>query len=352
MEDSTKVNRCRSISVKMYGQEHQLFAAFPKLLSTDLITLVECYRRCKPFKLNEERKARLEEALLEQGSGFPQLQEQIENIRNAVAEKFDASKYYDDDRVAAYTREFVDVQHKHTARCMFLLPELSDSVVLDLGCGSGLSTAKLCEKAAFVVGMDASEAMLRSAQADVTCCSSSSHMVDFVLADFNSPLPFRKDAFDHCSSTSAVHYVKQSHRPAFLTELQNIVTGHSAFQLFCRGGLEEVDSFRRCSPLPLTHSSIVVDKPHHKDERFYLLFSNNSPLTHENRCGCDVFGLATSLGPYRCLLSFPERVGLLEAGHWQWLQRDHERAVRRAERIVKRQRLMSTENEEPEKAKM
>lgn len=341
--------KCRPVTVKMFGKEYLLLDSFPKAFATDMITLVDCMRRKKPCKLSQERLENLDLTLKKQNSCIDEIRGQIEEIRKGAADKFDANNYYDDSRVEAYTKEFKDVQFKHTSRCIYLLPDLSNSLVLDLGCGSGLSTQRLCSStsSSFVVGVDASEAMLRLARKDqlqlenssVTPESQDFYLADFVLADFNVPLPFRKNAFDNSSSTSAVHYVKPARRKEFLLEIANIVKEDSAFQLFPKDGIQELPSFIESSPFP--NSLVVVDKPHHKDERYYLLYTKATDISScSDRChSCNLLGIENiplSLKPYcRCLLAFPPK-DVLEPGHIEWLQREHERCNRRELRVKRR----------------
>jgi SAM-dependent methyltransferase len=69
---------------------------------------------------------------------------------------------------------------------------------LDVGCGTGLSTAPLMDAAAFVVGVDPSEAMLRLARERVRSA--------FVLGDGNR-LPFQDDSFQLVTLSSAIHWL-------------------------------------------------------------------------------------------------------------------------------------------------
>lgn len=348
-------SKYRSISVKLFSKEYMLLETFPKVFATDMITLVECFRRKKAIKLSQDRIRQVEDALIQQNSSLEMIKQKIDGIRLNSVNNFDANTYYDDTRVAAYTEEFKLVQYKHTSRCVYLLPDLSHSIVLDLGCGSGLSTQRLMEASVstFVIGVDASEAMLRLAKEHELKTKSVSSLLasnnsplsfcDYVLADFNSPLPFRKNAFDHCSSTSAVHYVHPTRRSSFISEVETIVSGDIAFQLFPKGGLSELQEFRSYSNY--TDSCIVIDKPHHKDERTYMLFTRISSTIQQNLCPCGMFPGEISGGDKslsdscRCFLSFPRRENVLEEGHLDWLLREHERYFRREERLKRRESM-------------
>lgn len=344
-EQRVDVSRCRPIAVKMFGKQHVLLESFPKILSTDMMTLVECFRRGKPFKLPDERIAKVEEALVSVGSSLETVKSHIEQLRLSASDQFDANHYYDEVRVAAYTAEFKDVQHKHSARCLYVLPDLVQSCVLDLGCGSGLSTERIANsaKSSFIVGIDASSAMLQAAnqqQRQQEADPSTTVFADFVLCDFNAPLPFRSDVFDNASSTSAVHYVKRDRRDRFLADVARCVTGDFAFQLFPKDGARELHTFQsKSSPL---YSCIFIDKPHHKDERYYLFYSRDEQRVLRSLCECQLFATEVLSSPssHRCLLSFPRRDGILEEGHLEWLGREHDRWLRREERLQRRQMML------------
>lgn len=337
-------HKFRPIHVKMFGKEYGLLDAFPKELATDMITIVESFRRKRQCSLSIERLEAVEKALREQDCSLEQIRGKIEEIRKEAADNFDANSYYDINRVSAYTNEFIEVQNKHTSRCVYMLPDISHSILLDLGCGSGLSTQRLCgtkeTSTTFVVGVDASQAMLSAAKQNQESSALNNYqMTDFVLADFNVRLPFRKDAFDQSSSTSAVHYVRPNNRQSFLLDIFNVVRGDNAFQVFPKDGIQELGSFVNNSPFP--SNLIVIDKPHHKDPRYYLLFSKSSECIKNSLCKCNLFGMeeipSDIVQSCRCLLSFPRREGILESGHLEWLEREHERCKKREERVKRRQ---------------
>lgn len=73
--------------------------------------------------------------------------------------------FYNEDEARKYTSNtrMIDIQSKITARAMELLAIPKDGVprmLLDLGCGSGLSGEAISEEGHTWIGMDISEAML------------------------------------------------------------------------------------------------------------------------------------------------------------------------------------------------
>lgn len=78
-----------------------------------------------------------------------------------------------------------------------LIPSKKNSVVLDLGCGNGVSTANI--KGKFVVGLDLSINQLAKAKKNFPTR-------DFVVADARQ-LPFMKETFDLIVAVNVLHHV-------------------------------------------------------------------------------------------------------------------------------------------------
>jgi SAM-dependent methyltransferase len=324
------MSKQRSISVKLFGKDHQLVAAFPCHLATDLLTIVEAYRRGKQVRLSAERIDAVETALTQLCSSLHSIKEQIERLKQRSVEDFDADLYYDERRVKEYSAEFREVQHRHTSRCVYLLSSVKIDiypVILDLGCGSGLSTEVLVKSFPFVVGLDASSAMLATASTTIKGN-------EFVQADFNQPLPFRQGVFDACSSTSAVHYVPPAVLPRFFAELERTVAGPVAAQLFCKGGIDELKELWLKGK-----TKLITDRPHHKHDRHYLLMNVDDKMETATPCpvcptglnSCGVFG-----EPSHCLLQMKGDRRHIEEEHWRWLDNEHSRFNHRMERLKRR----------------
>jgi 18S rRNA (guanine1575-N7)-methyltransferase len=87
-----------------------------------------------------------------------------------------------------------------TTRCLELLDLHSNSFILDIGCGSGLSGEILDDHGHTWVGMDISASMLAVAlDRDTTG--------DLLLADMGQGIPFRPGTFDAAVSVSAVQWL-------------------------------------------------------------------------------------------------------------------------------------------------
>ena len=145
----------------------------------------------------------------------------------------DADKYYDREVTEAYTELNVRTQSELTTRCLDMLcleGEARDAVLLDVGCGSGLSGETLTRQGyrAWVV-IDASAAMLeratRGRSASKRTADEKEPPADDARAkglnknetppargavlrgDFSQGLPFRAGAFDGCVSVSAAQWL-------------------------------------------------------------------------------------------------------------------------------------------------
>ncbi|VDM43358.1 unnamed protein product [Toxocara canis] len=84
---------------------------------------------------------------------------------------------------------------------LLALPDDGPRLLLDIGCGSGLSGEVLSEAGHHWIGVDISEAMLRVAQKyrEVTD--------DLILKDMGTGLPFRPGTFDGAISISAIQWL-------------------------------------------------------------------------------------------------------------------------------------------------
>ncbi|KAI9782279.1 MAG: hypothetical protein M1816_001941 [Peltula sp. TS41687] len=92
------------------------------------------------------------------------------------------------------------IQASMTARALSLLSLRTPSLILDIGCGSGLSGSLLTSAGHAWVGMDISSSMLSVAlERDVSG--------DLLLSDIGQGVPFRAGAFDAAISISAIQWL-------------------------------------------------------------------------------------------------------------------------------------------------
>ncbi|KAL6332013.1 hypothetical protein AAG906_020370 [Vitis piasezkii] len=134
--------------------------------------------------------------------------------------------FYDDTEARKYTSSsrIIEIQAKLSERALELLALPDDGVprlLLDIGCGSGLSGETLSENGHQWIGLDISESMLNVAsERDVDG--------DLLLGDMGQGLGLRPGVIDGAISISAVQWLcnadKSSHEPrlrlkAFFTSL-------------------------------------------------------------------------------------------------------------------------------------
>lgn len=122
--------------------------------------------------------------------------------------------FYDETEARKYTQNsrVVEIQSQMSERAVELLglPQDRPCLLLDVGCGSGLSGDYISEEGHYWIGMDISPAMLDVAvEREVEG--------DLLLADVGDGIPFRPGMFDGCISISAVQWLcnadKKSHSP-------------------------------------------------------------------------------------------------------------------------------------------
>lgn len=107
-----------------------------------------------------------------------------------------------------------------------LLPEVRGMRVLDAGCGPGVYAELLTESGAQVIGLDASDSMVRLARQRLA------NRAEIILANLDSPLDFLEDkSFDVVLSALALDYVEDLN--AVFREFHRVLKpgGHLVFSV-------------------------------------------------------------------------------------------------------------------------
>lgn len=117
--------------------------------------------------------------------------------------------FYSEEEARKYTKNsrIRMIQRAMAERCIELLglPEDSNQMILDIGCGSGISGSVLEEKGYMWVGMDISQAMLD------TCVENGETEHPCLLhGDMGQGVPFAPGSFDGCISVSALQWLCKS----------------------------------------------------------------------------------------------------------------------------------------------
>jgi 18S rRNA (guanine1575-N7)-methyltransferase len=124
---------------------------------------------------------------------------------------------------ALFSTRIIEIQEEMSERAyeLLLLPEDECALVLDIGCGSGLSGSVLEENGHQWIGIDISQAML-----DIACEREVEG--DVLLGDIGEGMPFKAGSFDGAISISAIqwlcnadksHHVPQKRLYQFFTTL-------------------------------------------------------------------------------------------------------------------------------------
>ncbi|XP_045594143.2 18S rRNA (guanine-N(7))-methyltransferase isoform X1 [Procambarus clarkii] len=187
--------------------------------------------------------------------------------------------YYGVDEARKYTQNsrVIEVQEKCTARAMELLalPDDTTALLLDLGCGSGLSGETITEQGHMWVGMDISSAMLDTAlEREVDG--------DMMLADMGHGVPFRAGMFDGAISISAIQWLcyadTANHKPAkrlyklFMSLFASLARGSRAVFQFYPENDSQVELIVSQAMRAGFTGGLVVDYPNSsKAKKIYLV---------------------------------------------------------------------------------
>lgn len=187
--------------------------------------------------------------------------------------------FYNEDEARKYTTNsrMMAIQASLTARALELLalpPGGGPRLLLDIGCGSGLSGEALTEAGHAWVGCDISPAMLdvaveREVEGDV------------LLSDMGQGLPLRRGAFDGAVSISAVQWLcnadRSSHDPRrrlrrfFETLYACLARGaRAALQIYPENGAQAEMLVAAAMKVGFS-GGLVVDYPHSTRAKKYFL---------------------------------------------------------------------------------
>nr|XP_053636728.1 probable 18S rRNA (guanine-N(7))-methyltransferase isoform X2 [Cherax quadricarinatus] len=216
--------------------------------------------------------------------------------------------YYGVDEARKYTQNsrIIEVQEKCTERALELLalPDDTPALLLDLGCGSGLSGEAITEHGHMWVGMDISPAMLDTAlEREVEG--------DMLLADIGQGVPFRAGMFDGAISISAIQWLcyanSASHKPAkrlyklFMSLFASMARGSRVVFQFYPENDSQVELIVSQAMRAGFTGGLVVDYPNSsKAKKIYLVLmtgggslpsglqdegsSNSSQALYQRRC--------------------------------------------------------------------
>ncbi|KAJ3067931.1 Williams Beuren syndrome chromosome region 22 protein [Podochytrium sp. JEL0797] len=181
----------------------------------------------------------------------------------------EASKYTDNSRIT-------EIQYTMTQRCLELmcLPDDDPQLLLDIGCGSGLSGECLDELGHHWVGLDISPSMLHVAKEREV-------EGDLFLQDLGQGMGYRPGCFDGAMSVSVIQWLcnadKTSHVPKkrllrFFSTLYTALTrGARAVFQFYPEGPHQVEMIMGAAMRAGFTGGMVVDYPNSTKAKKYFL---------------------------------------------------------------------------------
>ncbi|WCJ34008.1 18S rRNA (guanine-N(7))-methyltransferase RID2 [Euphorbia peplus] len=194
--------------------------------------------------------------------------------------------FYDDTEARKYTSSsrIIDIQAKLSERALELLALPEDGVprlLLDIGCGSGLSGETLSESGHQWIGLDISESMLNIAvEREVEG--------DLLLGDMGQGLALRSGVIDGAISISAVQWLcnadKSSHEPklrlkAFFGSLYKCLArgARAVFQVYPENIAQRQLILSSAMKAGFA-GGVVVDYPHStKSRKEYIVLTCGPP---------------------------------------------------------------------------
>lgn len=187
--------------------------------------------------------------------------------------------FYGEEEARRYTSSsrMIEIQLQMSERAVELLslPEDEPCLVLDLGCGSGLSGEYLSEQGHLWVGVDIAPAMLEVAQEREVDG-------DLILADLGQGLGFTAGAFDGAISISTLQWLcnadKSNHNPhkrllTFFTSLYaSLRRGSRAVFQFYPENRQQIELVTAQATRAGFSGGVVVDFPNStKAKKFFLV---------------------------------------------------------------------------------
>ena len=211
-----------------------------------------------------------------------------------------AHEYYKDEVAASYARNSrnAEIQTKMTERAIELLA-LPDNVdvqmILDLGCGSGLSSEIINENGHVFVGCDISLAMLQEAKDREVDDGG-----DLVLSDMGLGGAgfFRPGVFDACISISALQWLLSAEghvepvkklKKLFADLHRVLKSGARAVFQFYPSSPDQIELITSCAMRAGFGGGLVVDNPNStKAKKHYLVLSAGFAASHRRQPGDSV----------------------------------------------------------------
>ncbi|KAI5165874.1 18S rRNA (guanine1575-N7)-methyltransferase [Nematocida sp. ERTm5] len=192
--------------------------------------------------------------------------------------------YYTDDVAEKYnsSTSLNNIQSKLTQKCLEILGNPTDSLILDIGCGSGISTENILDNNNYTVGIDISTDMLVLAKQRVEGImyaeQPASDYCDFAAVDIGEGLPFKSASFDYAISVSVLQWLavqKDSKKllNAFFYTLYDVLKtkGMAVLQYYPESE-KQMESIIKCaSKYGFAGGTLVENQDSKKKRKTYLI---------------------------------------------------------------------------------
>ncbi|CAK9810608.1 Probable 18S rRNA (guanine-N(7))-methyltransferase [Anthophora plagiata] len=239
--------------------------------------------------------------------------------------------FYNESEARKYTQNsrMIDIQEQMCRRAieLLLLPENRIFLLLDVGCGSGLSGSVIEEYGHMWTGIDISSAMLDIAlEREVDG--------DLILGDMGQGMPFKAGTFDGAISISALQWLcnadKTSHNPSkrlykFFSTLFSCLSrsARAVFQFYPENG-EQIELVTTQAMKAGFYGGVVVDFPNSaKAKKYFLVLMTGGP---------SVLPQGLSVNEAETVISYASRREQARKGRGKLLKNSREWIVEKKER--------------------
>lgn len=136
-----------------------------------------------------------------------------------------AEEYYRKPQSYSHLTRIRNVQREITQQCLEFLSLKKESLILDIGCGTGISGSELANEGHHWIGCDISIDMLKENENDENCA------IALLNTDIGNGLPFLPASFDAAVSVSCIQWLFHNrnlqegryHARKFFTSLRSVL---------------------------------------------------------------------------------------------------------------------------------
>lgn len=190
-----------------------------------------------------------------------------------------AECYYDTENSIKYdsNSRIQEIQKEITRKCFDLLELQERGLILDIGCGTGISGSVLTENNIDWIGVDISKGMLE-------ICKVKNEGIDQIKGDIGEGLCFKPGVFDGVISVSALQWIFQSydslHVPkkrirTFFTSLYSVCKPNTKCVLqFYLKNKKDIELLKNEAMRAGFFGGIQTEKPNTKNAKHYLVLQN------------------------------------------------------------------------------